>query len=312
MNILQQHFHFTKNSFIFFNGLKNELFKKNLNNLSKKYEKINNSFKLLERKISSVKEKKENEEENKEKEKGVCMARFPWEAYVSGEGQRLSTFPKRPKVYIEIIRPPSDIEKKDETVDIFLEEAPIGHMENKEEAAVLGYNQLFSNKAGPSNFFLKFIPNKEGIDLKKFMNNQKQQFFKRNDSVFVSPIYLNSSITTHIQKENIPFSGLYFITVLPNTSQAFGKLSLYLQTPGGFWDLSWISTVENIHLNKNIYFIDMLKRIRINWKNQKQRNSNESNNENKKNQEESNPSSSSPKDSQDNSPPNTKKIDSLS
>jgi hypothetical protein len=58
MNILQQHFHFTKNSFIFFNGLKNELFKKNLNNLSKKYEKINNSFKLLERKISSVKEKK--------------------------------------------------------------------------------------------------------------------------------------------------------------------------------------------------------------------------------------------------------------
>jgi len=211
---------------------------------------------------------------------GVTPQHFPFATYATGEGQTVlgrtlikqrsnATTAKStisaPKLasMLQMQTKQNVLKRTDLTADVFLSQPPLGHTEHKDAKA--GCQQYFVNENGPSTFAVQFQSEyTHHSSLEEYVKVRKQQFHDQYEGGLIYPISLSPTLTSYLTKSKIPFEVLFYC--LTKDQPAVGMMSLHLQTPGGFWDFSWISTADNIQINRNIYFGDMLKKIKIRWK----------------------------------------------
>jgi len=179
--------------------------------------------------------------------------------------------------------------KKDNSAEVFLSRAPTNFSIDEKEAAKRSVNAFYSktnkNKTyviildvskptdlqSPSsaNISLLFIPyqhsqeSKSQEQLQKYVSERKQKFLERvGHWGVVQNVNLHSSVTSHL--DNMPFAALRFAGESDDIHgfQHSGRYVFILRTEGGFWEISWRSSLDDLDNNKN-FFADVIKSVAI-------------------------------------------------
>jgi len=150
---------------------------------------------------------------------------------------------------------------QDKTATVALAAPPEDHTEDAEAARTHGLQYVWSKQdaVDPSVFTVSFIP-KEDPEIKQHIAEVKKEFYTAQPQGIISDIKLSPTLTSHLQKQHVPFASLLF-----DAKEAHGKMAFVLQTPGGFWNLNWHSTAQKLYQD-NVPFAKMVKNVRVDVK----------------------------------------------
>jgi hypothetical protein len=167
--------------------------------------------------------------------KGSLAARFPIEYQLDGFGFTLN--PKR----------------EDKSAIVGFVKPPKGYAEVKQDAERLGYIKLYRNTETSDSAYTVQFSEKTGSPLDKFAEDKKRVFFEKYPLGEIYEVTINPVVTSHLDQQKIEFKSLLFDAMsLPHGDQQIGKMTLFMKTPGGIWDLSWHSLSVNLHDSKRM------------------------------------------------------------
>eukprot|EP01114_Cavostelium_apophysatum_P009691 TRINITY_DN2292_c0_g1_i1.p1 TRINITY_DN2292_c0_g1~~TRINITY_DN2292_c0_g1_i1.p1 ORF type:complete len:268 (+),score=64.00 TRINITY_DN2292_c0_g1_i1:292-1095(+) len=211
------------------------------------------------------------------------MASFHWETYLEGKHMEIMK-DRNPKLSFE--GPSFPEVKRDPTSQLCLEKIPRGFAENKKEAQKRGIHAYYSRiqrytlenivvaAPGTSTDFvsIEFFPSSftEGLsdqeELDKYMKDMKQKFFEKMGLWgHYSTVTLSSAATSQFTEKNTPFATVRLFGEIEEKTPAAvfaGKYLLVVKTAGGFWEVSWHGSEEDLEANKQMFY-DLVRNVRI-------------------------------------------------
>jgi len=180
-----------------------------------------------------------------------CTGLFPAETYLNGRGF--------------VIDPPK---KEDKSAFVGFLNPPKGYTELKDEAARFGYRTLYRNpKLKNSVFTVRFSENPAAFAMENYTEEQKKIFFEKYPEGLIYDVQINPAVTNHlITNQKIELKSLLFDDISTSIygDEPFGKMILFVKTPGGFWDLSWHSTSASLHnLDRLTGFTEVIRQFQV-------------------------------------------------
>lgn len=141
---------------------------------------------------------------------------------------------------------------------------PQGYIEDKISAGKYGITQFLHKKSGDvssafSVCFREHEKDTEEITVSKYVEMKKVQFWSSNPYGMVSDVRLSDEATAHIRKSatskrssksQVSLSAVLFD--VKGLEPRSGQLMLVIRTPGGFWEISWHSAIDDIYSNKSL------------------------------------------------------------
>jgi len=119
---------------------------------------------------------------------------------------------------------------------------------------------------------VEFIPTEfsgelsEQDELDRYASDKKQKFFEKMGLWgYYYPVTLSSTATSQFTDNGIPFAtGRYFGEIQEETSAGLfqGRYVLIIKTKGGFWEIVWNGTEQELESNKNVFY-EIVKNVRI-------------------------------------------------
>jgi hypothetical protein len=186
------------------------------------------------------------------------------------------------------------IRYEDESATVLMK-VPKGHIEDAETATRHGFHKHFKRSGAgivgihneASTISVTFHPRnqqasiedpsslREEETLESFLEKQRMLFFLEEPTGLVSFVHLSPTLTSHLQQNHLPFQVLIFNDCMDTLTRVFHhslqlktntpRMSLFVQTPGGFWEFAYHSSPNNLINNKfqKECFADMVKNIKI-------------------------------------------------
>lgn len=183
----------------------------------------------------------------------TAVGRLPWETYVNGSGLELAN-------YKELASPFSN---EDKSAEVSFTTPPLGHEEyDPKQASKMGYRNLYWKSGSPSVFTVMFNEKKKDEDMEAYINNRKKRFYESEPSGKISHVSLSTSAVKHITGKNVSVGSLLFTPNSPDRMPV-AHMALFMQTPSGFWDLTWHSTLHNVCSNP-AQFVSAVQRLDVN------------------------------------------------
>jgi hypothetical protein len=185
------------------------------------------------------------------KVKPVPIAYIPAETLLTGKGYM-----------INIPKP------EDKTAIVGFVTPPKGHVEAAEdEAAEFGYLKLYKGP-GLSVFTIGFEPDTHKMTMDNYVRERQGKFNDKYPEGKFSTVNFDPIVTQHLtKKQDVTVSAQLFDPKGGPYSNPVAKISFYIKTPGGFWDIAWHTQLSNIHDPKqNMAFIEAIKQLNIVWK----------------------------------------------
>jgi len=176
---------------------------------------------------------------------GWVAGKFPFDTYIDAKGFHIN---------------PS--KKEDKSANITLIKIPPGYQEFKEEADRWGFHNLF--KSGDSYFAVSFNDEyPSSMSIEQIAHQKNQVFFDKYPEGQVSPLSLHKDVTEHLKHVEFRSFVMEAGTKNPN-EESFGKMIIFLKTPGGVWDLGWHSAKKNLHdSGHQLSFVNAIKNFKI-------------------------------------------------
>jgi len=176
---------------------------------------------------------------------GWVAGKFPFDTYIDAKGFHINP-----------------LKKEDKSANITLVKIPPGYQEFKEEADRWGFHNLF--KSGDSYFAVSFSDDfPSSMSIEQIAHQKNQIFFDKYPEGQVSPLSLHKDVTEHLKHVEFRSFVMEAGTKNPN-EDSFGKMIIFLKTPGGVWDLGWHSVKKNLHdSNHQLGFVTAIKNFKI-------------------------------------------------
>lgn len=180
-----------------------------------------------------------------QKKVSSVVGRFPFDTYIDAKGFHINP-----------------TKKEDRSANVGLVKSPQGYQEFKEESDRWGFHNLY--KSGDSYFSISFSDDfSSTLSIDQIAHQKNQIFFDKYPEGQVYPLSLHKDVTDHLK--HVEFrsfvmeagtKGLY--------EDSYGKMNLFVKTPGGVWDLGWHSARKNLHDSSHqLGFVNAIKNFRV-------------------------------------------------
>jgi len=190
------------------------------------------------------------------KAKGSSIVFFPHSTYISGGGvhPRLLLPEPAPWRLAFCIRPGAVL---DNSTKIHFN-VPQDHVEDPELARGVGvYKLLRPNDNNQSFWTVSFVENKSSMTLRNYIEQQTKLFFSTHITGTILPLKFSSDFLQ--LPPNFKYECWQFN---PASTDIRAQLVLFIQTPTGFWQISWHGQAEYLMVN-NKSWIDFIKNVKI-------------------------------------------------
>jgi hypothetical protein len=167
------------------------------------------------------------------------------------------------------INPPK---KEDKTAIVGFVKLPKGHKDNPDAAARMGFQSLYLLSDGNTSVYtIDFDDSSPKLSLENYIRERQQRFNDAYPDGYFYPVELAPVVTEHLTKKNdVKCSAVLFNAAATGVNlyeEPMGKLVLFMKTPGGFWNIAWHTSINNLLDNKkNLAFTETLKDLRVYWR----------------------------------------------